>query len=36
MPITYCGDVTADGLVDVSDVIYLLNYLFVNGPPPGY
>jgi hypothetical protein len=28
------GDATGDGLVDASDVVYLLNYLFVNGPEP--
>jgi hypothetical protein len=28
------GDVTGDGLVDASDVIYLLNYLFKGGPAP--
>ncbi|MFQ6002129.1 MAG: Omp28-related outer membrane protein [Candidatus Zixiibacteriota bacterium] len=28
------GDATADGTVDGADVVYLLNYLFVNGPPP--
>jgi hypothetical protein len=28
------GDANADGLVDVGDVVYLLNYLFKNGPVP--
>jgi hypothetical protein len=28
------GDVTADGLINVSDVVYLINYLFVAGPQP--
>lgn len=23
-----------DGSLDISDTIYLLNYLFVSGPPP--
>ncbi len=27
-------DVNGDDGVDVSDVVYLLNYLFTNGPPP--
>jgi hypothetical protein len=27
------GDVTADGLINVSDVVYLINYLFVSGSP---
>ena len=29
-----CGDVNGDGKVSVSDVIYLVNYLFKGGPPP--
>jgi len=29
-----CGDVNADGEVNVADVVYLINYLFINGPPP--
>ncbi len=28
------GDVNFDGRVDVSDVIFLLNYIYINGPPP--
>jgi N-acetylneuraminic acid mutarotase len=28
------GDVNADGSVDVSDVFYLINYLFASGPAP--
>jgi hypothetical protein len=28
------GDVNADGVVDVSDVFYLNNYLFAGGPAP--
>jgi hypothetical protein len=28
------GDATADGIVDASDLVYLLNYLFTNGPEP--
>ena len=28
------GDVNNDGIVDIGDPIYLLNYLFVNGPAP--
>jgi hypothetical protein len=30
----FCGDVTQDGSVDVADVVYLINYLFVGGPAP--
>ena len=29
-----CGDVNADGAVDVGDVIYLMNYLFMGTAPP--
>jgi len=29
-----CGDANADGLVTIADVVYLVNYLFMNGPPP--
>ena len=28
------GDANGDSLVDIGDVIFLLNYLFMNGPPP--
>jgi len=30
----YRGDVNKDGKLDVTDVIYLINYLFKNGPKP--
>jgi hypothetical protein len=29
------GDFNCDNVVDVSDLIYLLNYLFLGGPSPG-
>ncbi len=29
-----CGDANKDGSVDVGDVVYLINYLYKNGPPP--
>ncbi|MGB2989251.1 MAG: SBBP repeat-containing protein, partial [Candidatus Zixiibacteriota bacterium] len=29
-----CGDVNADGVVDIGDVVYLINYLYKNGSPP--
>ncbi|MGB7061293.1 MAG: lectin like domain-containing protein [Candidatus Zixiibacteriota bacterium] len=29
-----CGDVNADGIVDVGDVVYLVSYLYKSGPPP--
>jgi len=28
------GDVNFDGRVDVLDIVYLINYLFIDGPPP--
>jgi len=28
------GDANGDGVVNVADVVYLINYLFINGPPP--
>jgi hypothetical protein len=29
-----CGDVNGDGLVNASDIVYLINYLFIGGPAP--
>ena len=29
-----CGDCTNDGIIDVGDVVYLTNYLFIGGPEP--
>jgi hypothetical protein len=29
-----CGDVNKDGVVDIGDVVYLINYLFKSGPAP--
>ena len=29
-----CGDVNNDGVVNVGDAIYILNYLFKSGPAP--
>jgi hypothetical protein len=34
LPTYIYGDANGDGLVDISDVVYLLNYLFVHGPAP--
>ena len=28
------GDVNGDGKVDIGDVVFLNNYLFINGPSP--
>lgn len=28
------GDVNADGIINSSDVVYLINYLFIGGPEP--
>jgi hypothetical protein len=29
-----CGDVNGDSKIDASDVVYLINYLYISGPPP--
>jgi len=29
-----CGDANSNGIVDLSDIIYLINYLFKGGPTP--
>lgn len=29
------GDVNCDGQVDIDDVVYLINFIFGGGPPPG-
>lgn len=28
------GDANTDGEINISDVVYLINYLFIGGPPP--
>jgi len=28
------GDVNKDGVIDMADVVYLINYLFIDGPAP--
>jgi len=28
------GDTNGDGIIDISDVVYLINYLFIGGPLP--
>jgi len=33
--ITYtCGDASGDSVVNISDAVYLINYIFKGGPPP--
>ena len=32
--VTTCGDASGDGIIDLSDVIYLVNYIFKGGPEP--
>ncbi len=29
-----CGDTNNDGAVNISDAIWLINYIFYSGPPP--
>lgn len=29
-----CGDCNGDGTIDIGDVVYLINYLYKNGPAP--
>jgi hypothetical protein len=29
-----CGDANGDGIVNSADIGYLINYIFVGGPPP--
>lgn len=29
-----CGDANADGNINISDAVYLINYVFVGGAPP--
>jgi hypothetical protein len=29
-----CGDADSDGKIDIADVVYLINYLFIDGPAP--
>ncbi len=31
---SYCGDVDCDSLVVINDVVYIINYLFKDGPAP--
>ena len=29
-----CGDADGNGMVNISDAVYLINYIFAGGPPP--
>jgi C1A family cysteine protease len=31
---TVCGDVNQDGSVEIGDIVYLITYLYKDGPPP--
>ena len=31
---TWCGDVNASGVVDLGDIVYLMQYIFADGPAP--
>ena len=33
-PAVLCGDANRDGVINSADVVYLINYLFKNGPAP--
>lgn len=34
LPPYQCGDATSDNMVNVTDVVYLIDYIFAGGPPP--
>jgi hypothetical protein len=29
-----CGDADGNGIVNISDAVYLISYIFSGGPPP--
>ena len=33
-PTVLCGDANGDQKIDIADVVHLINYLFIGGPPP--
>lgn len=33
-PVYVCGDANGDGIVNVGDPVYIINYVFKDGPPP--
>ena len=34
LPPIQVGDVNGDGSIDIGDVVFLINYLFISGPSP--
>ncbi|MDD4050457.1 MAG: right-handed parallel beta-helix repeat-containing protein, partial [candidate division Zixibacteria bacterium] len=34
-PVWLCGDPNADGKINVGDAVYIISYIFRNGPAPG-
>ena len=30
-----CGDANGDGMLNVSDAVFIINYVFIGGPAPG-
>ena len=33
---TLCGDASSDGLVNLSDAVFIINYVFLGGAAPSY
>jgi hypothetical protein len=33
-PTALCGDANGDQEIDIADVVHVINYLFISGPPP--
>ena len=29
-----CGDADGSGNINIADIVYMVNYIFKNGPPP--
>ena len=32
--VPHCGDIEADGLINILDIVYLINYIYKAGPEP--